>query len=108
LDPDLPAGIAGTYELIGKHSDGPAYSGTLTLDFGKSRYRVVHLVKGRATNGTAWISECGMDKIRELTVRLETKPVTEMSCMLGGDGNNYYRMTCRTTQGIEAWFQQPE
>ena len=108
LDHEFPAGIAGTYEVIGQHSDGPAYSGTLTLGYGKSRYRIVHSVQGRSTNGTAWFSECGMDKIRALTVRLESKPVIEMSCKVGGDGDNYYRMTCRTTQGIEAWFQQHE
>jgi len=106
LDPEFPAGLAGSYEVIGKHSDGPAYSGTLTLGFGRSRYRVVQTVQGRPTYGTAWFSECGADKIRTLTVRLESKPAIEMRCTIGGDGDNYYRVTCKSSKGIEAWFQR--
>ena len=46
VDPEVPAGIAGSYDVVGQRSDGPAYSGTLTLGFGKSRYRVVQTVQG--------------------------------------------------------------
>ena len=106
VDPQFPAGISGSYDVIGKHSDRPAYSGTLTLGFWKSRYRVVHTVQGRSIYGTAWFSECGPDKIRALTVRLETKPAVEMMCTVGGDGDNYYRVTCKSSKGLEAWFQR--
>ena len=108
VDPEVPAGIAGSYDVVGQRSDGPAYSGTLTLGFGKSRYRVVQTVQGRSTYGTAWFSECGADRTRVLTVRLETKPAVEWSCTVGADGSNYSRMTCRSSNGIEAWFQRDE
>ena len=49
VDPEVPAGLAGSYDVVGQRSDGPAYSGTLTLGFGKSRYRVVQTVQGRST-----------------------------------------------------------
>ena len=63
---------------------------------------------GRSTYGTAWFSECGADRTRALTVRLEAKPAVEWSCTVGADGSNYYRMTCRSSNGIEAWFQRDE
>lgn len=63
---------------------------------------------GRSTYGTAWFSECGADKVRSLTVRLEASPAIEMSCKVGAAGDNYYRVTCTSPNGIEAWFQRDE
>lgn len=113
LDPELPAGLAGSYEVVGKDPvTGSPYAGTLVLAHGKSNYRITRTTGGNA-NGDAWIESCGMDGIKALVGRYYTQPVTEVSCALDADGDNYYRATCRTRQrggqwrGLEAWFQQP-
>ena len=114
LDPELPAGIGGSYEIIGKDpATGNTYTGTLVLGYDKSSYRLIRTTQGNAANGDAWIESCGMDKIKMLVARYYTKPVTEVTCALDADGGNYYRTTCRTRQGgrqwrgLEAWFQRP-
>jgi len=114
LDPEVPAGLDGSYEIVGKDpSTGVAYAGTLVLGIGKNRYAITRTIANTTVNGDAWMESCGMDKIKALVVRYYTKPVTEMSCTLDADGDNYYRATCRTHQagqkriGLEAWFQRP-
>jgi len=113
LDPEVPAGIAGSYEVIGRDPvTSSAYTGTLALTYGKSSYLITRSILGKKVNGEAWIERCGMDTIKVLTARYYTKPVTEISCTFNTDGGNYYRTTCRTRQGqgdwrgLEAWFQQ--
>ncbi|GAA5010521.1 hypothetical protein GCM10025793_22310 [Lysobacter lycopersici] len=114
LDPEVPAGLDGSYEIVGKDpATGAAYTGTLVLGIGKDSYAITRTTGADIVNGDAWMESCGMDKIKALVVRYYTKPVTEMSCALDADGDNYYRATCRTHQvgqkrlGLEAWFQRP-
>ncbi|MDR7099284.1 hypothetical protein J2X04_001631 [Lysobacter niabensis] len=114
IDPELPAGLGGSYEVIGKDPvTGDGYTATLVLDYGKKSYALTRASQRSTVNGDAWIERCGMDRIKVLVARYYTKPLTEVSCALAADGNNYYRTTCRTRQGgstwrgLEAWFQRP-
>jgi hypothetical protein len=112
LDPEVPAGLDGSYGIVGKDpAMGIAYTGTLVLGIGKNNYAVTRTTGSDTVNGDAWMESCGMDKIKALIVRYYTKPVTEMNCTLAADGDNYYRASCRTHQvgrqkfGLEACFQ---
>ena len=112
VDPGFPAGIGGQYEIVGRDPEtGSAYTGTLAVSYGKSSYALTRRVQGVSVNGDAWVERCGMDKIVRLYAKYYTKPTTEISCTVGGDGDNYYRLTCRTREdggtwpGLEAWFQ---
>jgi hypothetical protein len=112
VDPELPAGLAGGYDLIGKDpTTGNSYSGTLRINYGKRTYAITRTSGNNTVHGDAWMERCGMDKIEFFRARYYTKPVTDVSCSLDADGDNYYRTTCRTWQagrrGLEAWFQNP-
>jgi hypothetical protein len=114
ITPEFPAGLGGTYELIGREPvTGQAYAGTLIVGYGKTTYTLTRTVAGASVNGDAWIERCGMDKIMALVVRYYTKPMTQLSCSLDADGDNYNRATCKVWQGarakggLEAWFQKP-
>ena len=114
LDPDVPAGLSGAYEVIGKDPrTSTPYVGTIVLANGKSSYAITRTIGKDAVHGDAWMEECGGDKIRFLVARYYTKPITQLSCRLGADGDNYYRTTCRTDtgtgrwRGLESWFQVP-
>lgn len=114
MDPEFPAGLNGTYEIVGRDArTGYAYTGTLTLDHGSKTYTLARTVQGRTVHGEAWMESCSVDRIRTLIVRYDTEPVIRMACSLGADGGNYYRVSCRTVQGsnespgLEAWYQQP-
>lgn len=114
VDPEFPAGVNGSYEIVGKDPlSGAAYTGALVLGYGKDSYVLTRTAQGNVVNGEAWIEHCGMDKIKALIVRYDTQPVTEMTCTLGTDGGNYYRTSCKSRQGghqwygLEAWFQKP-
>ena len=112
MDPEVPAGLDGSYEIVGRNSaSGVAYTGTLVLGIGRNSYAVTRTTDRGTVNGDAWMESCGIDKVKALIVRYYTKPVTEMHCTFTADGDNYYRATCRTHQigrqkfGLEAWFQ---
>lgn len=112
MDPEVPAGLAGSYEVLGKDPvTGASYAGTLVLEGGKDGYVLTRTVEGQALDGEAWIERCTADRIMALLVRYHAQPAIEMFCALGGDGDNYYRITCRSRQGedppsgLEAWFQ---
>lgn len=116
VDPEVPAGMAGAYDLIGKDPrTGRPYAGRLHIQIGKTAYLLTRTVGGKRVRGEAWMEYCGPDKIPHLAVRFQTRPARlDMSCRIGYDGDNYLRMTCltaydgqekHTTQGREAWFQ---
>ena len=113
LDPDLAAGLEGSYEIVGKQSPGASYAGSLLLAGRKSSYAVSRTIDGKVDHGDVWMEKCGADHIEFLVARYYTKPVTQVRCRLGVDGDNYFRATCRTSQGgrewrgLEAWFQVP-
>lgn len=112
VDAEVPAGFGGSYELVGKDPvTGEAYAGMLVVGYGKSSYRLTRTALDKTVNGDAWIESCGTDKVKVLVARYYTKPMIELSCTLRGDGDNYYRATCKTRQGerqkgLEAWFQR--
>ena len=113
-DPEFPAGLDGAYEIIGKDPiSDQAYYGHLAVSTGASAYGVARVINGKLVKGTAWIEACGADEIQYLAVRYATKPEIVASCRIGGDGDNYYRVTCRTRtgattwKGLESWFQTP-
>ena len=112
VDPEFPAGLGGQYEIIGRDPiSGSAYTGTLLVSYGKDSYAISRTVQGKTVHGDAWAEQCGMDKILWFHAKYYTKPFTEIGCALGGDGDNYNRITCRTRQGgknwpgLESWFQ---
>lgn len=112
INPGFPSGLGGQYEVIGRDPNtGSAYTGKLSVSYGKSSYALTRTVQGKTINGEAWAEQCGMDKILGFHARYYTKPVTEIGCRLGNDADNYNRLTCRTRQGgknwpgLESWFQ---
>lgn len=114
IDPELPAGLSGNYEIVGKDPiTGNAYTATLMLGYGENTYALTRTSDGNTVHGDAWIERCGVGKINVLTARYHTQPRTELSCTLAANGGNYYRTTCKTRQGarewhgLEAWFQKP-
>ena len=114
FNPELPAGLAGSYEIVGRDPvDGTAYSGHLAISAGSSGYGIARVISGKVTQGTAWIENCGQDNIRLLAARFSSSPDILAICTLGADGDNYYRVTCRTRtsamswKGLESWFQSP-
>jgi hypothetical protein len=113
FDQENPAGITGLYVVVGQGpAERPAYSGTLELSFGSTSYTAVRTTQGKSVKGIARFESCGMDKSRVLVVRYR-QPAMEARCAIGTAGDNYYRMTCLTRQGMhtkggyEAWFQEP-
>ena len=115
LDPDVPAGLEGSYEIIGKDpSTGKLYAGTLVIGYSKQAYSLTRTTSRTVAKGDAWLALCGADKIQFLVGRYHMKPVSvEISCRLGTDGDNYSRATCKTRVvngkwiGLESWFQSP-
>jgi hypothetical protein len=114
VDPEFPAGLVGSYELIGKDLiTGTAYSGTLAIAVGETSYALTRTGSHVVVRGEAWIEHCDADSIVVLAARYATKPeLTDLRCALGMDGDNYFRVTCQTQldnsdrYGLEAWFQQ--
>lgn len=112
VDPELPAGLVGSYELVGKGPiTGTAYSGTLAIAIGKTSYALTRKEGHVVVGGEAWVERCGADSIFVLAARYATNPgPTDLRCALGTDGDNYFRVTCQTRlgdgYGLEAWFQQ--
>ncbi|GAA3914044.1 hypothetical protein [Luteimonas lutimaris] len=115
LDPEVPAGLEGSYEIIGKDpATGKPYAGTLVIGYGNHAYSLTRSTSGINSKGDAWLELCGMDKIQFLVGRYRMKSASvEISCRLGADGDNYYRATCKTRLvggkwvGLESWFQTP-
>lgn len=112
FDPEVPVGLEGHYEMVGRDpATGGAYTGHLAISNGRTVYGLGRVVDGKVTKGRAWIEACGPDRIPFLFVEYDTQPAMRASCRLGGDGDNYYRATCRTDsgtdswRGLEAWFQ---
>lgn len=115
VDPELPAGLVGSYELIGKDpGSGGTYAGALEISDGKTAYVLTRVVNGRTVKGSAWIERCGPDRFPIILARYDTEPApTELGCFFGTDGDNYFRVTCKSglagrdeAPGLEAWFQQ--
>lgn len=115
VDSEFPAGLVGTYELIGKNAmTGTPYAGTLEIANEQTRYVLTRKFAGAVVTGEGWIERCGPDRIVAFMVRYDTAPdATELFCRLGNDGENYFRVTCLTriignedATGLEAWFQQ--
>jgi hypothetical protein len=113
LDPEFPAGLVGSYDLVGKvPGTGRPYAGTLVIATERKTYRLIRTTDGTDVRGDAWIESCGPDKITVLAGSYDTTPKLEIRCSLGGDGDNYFRVSCRTReaggdwQGLEAWFQR--
>ena len=114
IDPELPAGLSGTYEVVGQDSlTDKAYTATLVLGYGDNAYTLTRTTHGSTVHGEAWLERCGTDKMQILVAQYDTEPRTELNCTLNADAGNYYRATCKTRQGshgehgLEAWFQQP-
>lgn len=115
IDPELPAGLVGSYELIGKDpASGGTYAGALDISDGKTVYVLTRIVNGNTVKGSAWIERCGPDKFPIILARYDTEPTPiELGCFFGTDGDNYFGVTCKSgmvgregTPGLEAWFQQ--
>jgi hypothetical protein len=108
FDPELPAGVAGKYQVVGRTAAGASYSGTLSVKDGKSEYVVTRKV-GRATVvAQARVYACGADRVRR--IRLAYGPGDAKGtlwCAFHTDGDNYHRLTCvGDGKRLEAWFQE--
>jgi hypothetical protein len=106
-DPEFPAGLTGKYQVVGKTTKGVAYTGSVEVEIRDKTFQVRRSVAGVTTTGSATLQECGMDKIRSIRVVYRHKASSILlTCTIGADGDNYFRLTCRGAGGrLEAWFQ---
>lgn len=109
FDEDVPPGLVGKYDIIGKEADtGATYSGALRITPGEKAYALSREVGGRTSKGEAWAESCSPDRFLVLRARYEAqaRPI-ELSCYLRLDGDNYTRASCTTFdgRGLEAWYQ---
>jgi hypothetical protein len=115
LDPELPAGLDGKYEIIGRMPDSDVtYSGTLEVGIGKTAYTLKRTVNGNIANGEAWFETCGLDEIQVLSFKYtQGKKPMEGFCFINRNGDNYMLMSCYTNyvgveskrSGLESMFQ---
>lgn len=98
VDPEVPAGFGGDYEVIGRDSDsGKPCMGTLIVRVEKSVFALERTVDGGVDTGEAWFAKCGVDDIDFLIGSYATASGTlNIMCRTGADGDSYYRVTCRT------------
>lgn len=107
--------VPGRFTLIGRHPDSQAtYTGTAKIERAGKQLRLTRTVAGRqerifgvvrrADPGEAWVLE----------FKWGQKTPMEMVCLVGGDLDNYARLTCHwgkagnphTQPGMEAYFAQ--
>lgn len=113
VDVEFPAGFVGAYEIIGKNPvSGDPYKGTLQVSEQEGFYGLRKSVPGRsAVQGSAQFQRCGPDRILSLAISYQGAVPSTGSCVVHADGDNYYRVSCRTFggkgggRGLESWFQ---
>ena len=119
VDPEFPAGITGTYEIVGRlPNSNNAFSGALSIDINKdsTAYILKRTVAGETIIGKAWIKRCSPDKFVVFSFEYKTVPaVYSGNCYLRFNGDNYYLISCytwnekdkekETQHGLEAMFQ---
>lgn len=110
FDEEVPAGLTGTYEIVGKESGpGQSYAGVLEISVLMNAYALTRTVEGQTITGEAWVEQCSADEFLRLRARYDLDAKTlELSCYLRYDGGNYTRASCTTFEGggLEAWFQR--
>ena len=110
FDPEVPMGLEGTYELVGKAAGKP-YAGRLVVSLGKDSYLLRRTVGGRQVHGEGWVELCSPDKFMVFKVQYPArKPEAGMFiCYLRTGGDFDYRVSCTDFEGkaLEAWFQRP-
>ncbi|MFN4120189.1 hypothetical protein [Acidovorax sp.] len=112
FDPELPVGLDGKYEVVGKAArTGKPYAGRLSVALGKDSYILRRTVGGRQVRGEGWIELCSPDRFMVLRVQYQT-PRPEAGtfiCYLRTGGDFDYRVSCTDFDGkaLEAWFQRP-
>ena len=113
FDPEVPAGLEGAYELIGRDAmTGKPYLGNLQVSLGKNSYLLKRTVRGTVVSGEAWFEGCGADRVKSLFVTYRTSPVTQQVCYLSRNFDNDVQATCKSDQGktqgrgLESWFQK--
>ena len=113
LDLEFPAGFVGAYEVVGKDPvNGDPYVATLQVSEQEGFYGLRKSIRERAAvQGRAQFQRCGPDRILILAISYEDATPSAGSCVVDTDGNNYYRVSCRTVggkdggRGLESWFQ---
>ena len=109
FDEEVPAGLIGKYEIIGKSGEsGQPYLGELLISIEDNAYVLRRTLGGKSVQGTAWVEGCSPDKFRVLVAQYQPgSQATTWSCYLRYDGDNYTRATCKSFngKGLEAWYQ---
>ena len=118
IDPELPAGLSGTYEIIGRLPNSDiTYAGRVEIKEDETAYTLKRTVGGVTTIGDAWIEFCSPDKYMVLNFKYSKTPKPILgSCFLRTNGNNYYIISCYTRfigtelkqRGLESMFQLQE
>ena len=112
LDPEVPAGIDGHYEVVGKEpGSGAPFLGHAQWRLGKDSYLISRTVGQDTRDGEAWFERCGADGVEVLRLHYPSDPAIEAVCQHVVDADNYHRFSCRSRQGtgawsgLEAWYQ---
>lgn len=111
FDPELPAGLEGEYEVVGKAGGtGKPYVARLSVSLGKNSYLLRRTAGGRQVRGEGWIELCSPDKFMVLKVQYQTpnQEAGRYMCYLRMGGESDYRVSCTGFDGkaLEAWFQR--
>jgi len=116
VDSEFPAGLRGTYDMIGRDPvTQKPYTGLVEIEYSSSSYKLTRIIDNDKITGDAWIEYCGPDKTLHFFMKYHTSPNSlELFCSLNADGGNYYRITCRSKydgssweeKGLEALFQR--
>ncbi len=107
--------VLGRYQLIGRHPDSlRTYTGAARIERAGKKLRLSRRIAGvesqilgvvkRADPGEAWV----------LSFQWQEKTPMEMVCLIGGDLDNYARLTCHWGKagnphkqpGMEAYYAQ--
>lgn len=104
----------GNYFLVGKHIDSKeTYYGEVSITKNESGLAVTRTISGEVVTGTAAVEYATPDKVPVLRIRFsDAGNDYEATCMVGGDLDNYARITChlyipgeKTMEpGLEAYF----
>lgn len=114
---DLLSFVAGDYALVGRApEDGGAYAGTATIAQEGEQLILERRIGGRAVRAVGRVevpSPPGEGQV--LRFRWEDGQAVTMTCLVGGDLDNYARLTCLWAAdgpspkqpGLEAMFATP-
>ncbi len=107
--------VPGRYQLIGRHPDSLlTYSGTARIDRVGEKLRLTREIAGKQSRVFGVVRRADPGEAYVLAFKWGKQRPMEMVCIIGGDLDNYPRLTClwgregnpHRQPGMEAYFAQ--